>query len=105
MTDAVPLDLDVNVGAGDSRLDLGALNLSTLTVKNGAGDARIDLAGYHGGRFDANIENGVGDLTLRLPKDSSTRIEVQNGVGDIEDSGLIRENGSFTTTGTARPAR
>lgn len=99
MTDAVPLHLDVDVGAGDSRLDLGALNLSTFAVKNGAGDARIDLAGYHGGRFDADIENGVGDLTLRVPKNSNTRIEVQTGVGDIVDSGLIRENGWFTTPG------
>jgi len=99
VTDAVPLDIDINVGAGDSRLDLGALNLSTLAVKNGAGDARIDLAGYHGDRFDATIENGVGDLTLRVPKDSNTKIEVQNGVGDIADNGLIRENGSFTTPG------
>lgn len=106
MTDAVPLDLDVDVGAGDSRLELGALNLSTLSMKNGAGDARLDLAGYHGGRFDADIENGVGDLTLRVPKDSNTKIEVQNGVGDIADSGLIRENGSFTTAGysSSRPA-
>ncbi|WP_321506127.1 toast rack family protein [uncultured Methanoregula sp.] len=99
LNDDLPLDLDIHVGAGDSRLDLGTLNLSTLTINNGAGNTRIDLGGYHGGRFDAEISNGIGDLTVFIPKYSNTRIDVDTGVGDVTGSGLIRDNGMFTTVG------
>ncbi|MFA4860487.1 toast rack family protein [Methanoregula sp.] len=99
LDDTIPLDLDVNVGAGDSRLNLGTLNLTTLSVNNGAGDIRIDLGSYHGSRFDAEIVNGVGDVTLLVPRYSNTRIEISRGVGDLTGSGLIRENDSFTTAG------
>jgi hypothetical protein len=99
MNEQVPISLDVGIGAGDSRLNLGALNLSALSVDTGAGDTWIDLSGYHGRRFDAVIHSGIGDLTVRVPKNSTTRIEVGSGLGEIAGSGLIRENGSFITPG------
>jgi len=99
LDDTIPLDLAVNLGAGDSRLNLGTLNLTSLAVNNGAGDLRIDLGGYHGKRFDAEIVNGVGDVTLLVPRYSNTRIEISRGVGDLTGAGLIRENDSFTTAG------
>jgi hypothetical protein len=99
MNEDIPLNLTLDVGAGESRIALGMLNLNTLSVNTGAGDAWIDLSGYHGNRFDASIHNGIGDLTLRVPKNSSTKIIVQSEIGDIIDSGLIHENGSFITPG------
>lgn len=99
LNDHVPLDLLVNVGAGDSRLRLGTLNLSSLTVDNGAGDTEIDLEGYRGGRFDARIMNGVGDISLRLPKTSNARVLLLHGVGDITASGFEQHDEYYTTPG------
>ena len=99
LNDRVPLDLMVNVGAGDSRLRLGSLNLTTLTVDNGAGDTEIDLAGYRGGRFNAKIMNGVGDITLRVPKNSNTRVILLHGVGDVTSNGFEQHDESYTTPG------
>jgi hypothetical protein len=99
VNDRMPVRLDVNVGAGDSDLTLGSLNLETLAVHTGAGDTTIDLTGYHGGRFDAVVKNGVGDLTLRIPKASNTRILVHHGVGDVAVSGFAGNDGKFTTAG------
>jgi hypothetical protein len=98
MNDRIPVRLDVNVGAGDSDLTLGSLNLETLAVHTGAGDTTVDLSGYHGGRFDAVVKNGVGDLTLRIPKESNTRILVHHGVGDVTGNGFTGNDGTFTTT-------
>ena len=59
----------------------------------------IDLTGYHGGRYDAAIHNGVGDLTLRIPRRSNTRILMHHGVGDITTSGVVQTDETYTTAG------
>jgi hypothetical protein len=99
LSDAVPVALIVNVGAGDSVLTLGTTNLTSLTVNNGAGDTTIDLAGYHGGQFNALVHNGVGDFTLRVDKNSNTRILVHHGVGDITTRGIVQTNEHYLTAG------
>ena len=68
-------------------------------MNTGAGDTTIDLTGYHGGRFDAVIHNGVGDLTLRLPRESNTRILLHQGVGDIDTSGIVQKDDYYITAG------
>ncbi len=102
LQDQVPTRLDVSVGGGNNRLYLGTLNLETLTVHTGAGDTEIDLAGYHGGRFDATVKNGVGDLTLRVPKESNTRVRVHSGIGDVSPQGFVVEDGTYVTAGFDR---
>jgi hypothetical protein len=99
LTDAVPVALDVKIGAGDCRLNLGTINLTSLTVHAGAGDTEIDFSRYHGGRFDAIIMQGIGDLSLRLPASGNTRIMLDQGVGDIAGSGYQMNNGAYVTPG------
>jgi len=97
----IPLALTVNTGAGDCDILLGGTNLTTLSVNTGAGDTTIDLAGYHGGQFDAVIHNGVGDLTLRVPRGSNTRVRLHQGVGDIDTTGFEQndETCCYTSAG------
>lgn len=97
--DELPVAVTVMVGAGDCSLSLGTANLTSLTVNNGAGDTTIDLADYHGGRYDTVIHNGVGDLTLRIPRGSNTRIAMHHGVGDISTSGIVQTDEIYTTAG------
>lgn len=99
LNEKVPIRLAVNLGAGENTLMLGTLNLETLSVDTGAGDAVIDLRGYQGGRFDAAIANGVGDLTLRIPRESNTRIRVDQGIGDITVLGFVETGDVYVTPG------
>jgi len=99
LNDDIPTRLDVNVGAGDCHLTLGTLNLESLSVHNGAGDTMIDLGGYRGGRFDATVRNGVGDLTLRVPPESNMRIRVHTGIGEVIQNGFVQDGDSYVTTG------
>jgi len=99
LNEQVPIGLDVTIGVGDSRLDLGNLNLTTLNVNAGVGESEIDLGGYHGGRFDAVITSGVGDLKIRVPSSSNTRITTSNGLGDIDAKGFRSDNGAYVTPG------
>jgi hypothetical protein len=97
--DKVPVAVTVNIGAGDCELVLGTANLTSLSVNNGAGDTMVDLTGYRGGKYDATVHNGVGDLTLRLDKSSNTRVQVHHGVGDIDAIGIVENHGTYTTAG------
>jgi hypothetical protein len=99
LSEAVPLDLNVELGAGDSSLDLGSLNLASLSASTGVGDTEIDISRYRGGPFHAEIHNGVGDLTLRIDKNSNTRIRMHQGVGDITTNGIEQNKEYYTTPG------
>lgn len=99
LNDRIPTNLNVNVGAGDCKLDLEGLTLESLTVNNGAGDTTIDLGRNPGKRFDAVIRIGIGDLTLRVPKESNTRIKAETGIGDISNKGFVQDGDIFVTTG------
>jgi hypothetical protein len=51
------------------------------------------------GPYHAEIHNGVGDLTLRIPRGSNTRITLHQGVGDISSKGFEQENDILVPTG------
>lgn len=99
LTGQVPIRLDVNVGAGDCTLDLGALTVESLAVHTGAGDTTIILGRNPGVQSDAEINVGIGDLTLRVPRDSNTRIQVELGIGDISNNGLVQDGDIYVTEG------
>jgi hypothetical protein len=99
LNDKIPFAVVANTGAGDCDILLGDTNLTSLLVNTGAGDTTIDLDRYHGGRFNAVIHNGVGDLTLRIPRESNTRILLHQGVGDIDTSGIVQTDEHYITAG------
>jgi hypothetical protein len=99
VNDQVPVNLTVNVGAGDNRLDLGTLNLDSLVVNTGAGDTEIDLGRTRAGPYHAEIHNGVGDLTIRVKKNSNTRVSLDHGVGDLSSKGFEQEHDILVTEG------
>ena len=89
--------LDINAGAGDLDLDLsGSQSLNRLDFDMGAGDFTLDLTGDWQDDLDAAIRGGVGELTLRLPRDVGVRIEVDTGIGDVDTSGLTKDGDTYT---------
>jgi hypothetical protein len=92
LNDTVPLDLAISLGAGKSNLKLGNLTLNRLDVNAGASDLELDLRGDWQHDVTAQIEGGVGQLTLYLPQDVGVRIHADQGIGSIHTQGL-QENG------------
>ena len=99
LTDEVPVALVINVGAGESVITLVTTNLTSLTVNNGVGETTIDLTGYRGRQYNAQVHSGVGDLTMRIDRNSNTRIVMHNGVGDIDTRGIVQTDDHYTTAG------
>jgi hypothetical protein len=117
LNDDVPMELNITMGAGRSDLRLGGLSLTSLDVEAGAGDVNLDLSGASsltrlnvdagvgmievdlsgewGRDLDANIQTGVGEMTVILPDGVGVRVDVEGGIGDIDARGLTKDDQQY----------
>ena len=108
LNEEVNTALVVEVGAGESDLDLDSLNLGVpglkgvgvpgaegrdLTVQMGAGDTTVDLTGDYTKKIDASIQGGVGEAKVMLPSGVGVKVNAQ-GPGKIDAKGLQRADDS-----------
>ena len=93
--DTKPLDLEVNCGAGQSRLNLGDLTLRRVNVAMGVGELKMDLRGAPKNDYSVSIRGGVGEATIYLPQDAGIEANVRGGIGDIHASGLTKRHGQY----------
>jgi hypothetical protein len=96
LSDEIPTSLDVELGAGESTLNVGSLALTDLDVDTGAGDTTIDLTGDWDNDLDAAVEAGAGQVTIRVPADVGVRIETDTGIVDVDHSGLTKDGDVYT---------
>ena len=96
LNDETPTALDVELGAGDSSLKLGTMNLTDLAVQTGAGDTTIDLTGDWANDLEASIDAGAGRLKVLLPSDTGVRIETDTGIVDVDNTGLTKDGDVYT---------
>src|SRR5215210_2492091 len=90
LNDEVPTDLVVQMGAGESDLDLDSLTLKGLDLQMGAGKTTIDLTGDYAQSFDASIQGGVGEARVLLPSEVGVKAKAEGGLGKIDAEGLKR---------------
>jgi hypothetical protein len=91
LTEAVPLTLDVGLGAGESEIDLSTLTVTELDLKVGVGGVALDLTGERQRSMDVTIRGGVGEATVLLPDDVGVEATVGGGLGELDVSGLTQE--------------
>jgi hypothetical protein len=95
LNDDVPIDLNVEMGAGESDLDLDSLTLTGLDLQMGAGKTTVDLTGDYDRDLSATIEGGVGEATVRLPSAVGVKVNAEGGLGAINTQGLQREGDAY----------
>ena len=93
--DEVPTELVVQMGAGESDLDLDSLTLTGLSLQMGAGKTTVDLTGDYAQGFEASIEGGVGEATVLLPSEVGVRANAAGGLGKINAEGLQKKGNSY----------
>jgi hypothetical protein len=96
LNDKILLDLTLNCGAGRARLELGDLDLKNVTVHMGAGQVDLDLEGHPVQSYDVDVAGGVGQATIRLPRDVGVRAEAHGGLGSIEVRGLTKHDNYYS---------
>jgi hypothetical protein len=96
LDDGVPMDLRLNMGAGNSDLQLAGLALTGLNLDLGAGISIIDLSGDWASDLDATIETGAADITVRLPRDVGIRVEVEAGPTAVSAPDFSKDGNVYT---------
>lgn len=95
LNDAVPMELDVALGAGESALDVGTLDLTRLNLKVGVGGGELDLRGERTHDLNVTIRGGMGEATVLLPSDVGVEARVSGGLGEVDVDGLARDGGVY----------
>lgn len=94
----VPLELRINLGAGQSDIDLTGLRVRYLKVSMGVGQTTVVLPDE--GRFEARIEGAVGQTVVVIPEGLAARVRVDTGLaGSQLPDGYQRRDGVYTSPG------
>ena len=81
----VPLELDLDFGAGKADLDLGGLHMASLDVETGASDTEIRFSEPNAGTCDRmEVAMGAAGFTVRGLGNAGCRtLKVEGGVGEL----------------------
>ena len=94
--DAIPLELKVEMGAGEGRLHLRDVPVTRLTLNMGAGRVLVDLTGDRKKDVDADIQGGVGEATVRLPRNVGVVAHASGGIGGISAPDFKKQDDEYT---------
>jgi hypothetical protein len=100
----VPVDLVLNFGAGQARLDLGSLDLRGVEIHMGVGQLDVDLRGAPRHSYNVSINGGIGEATVRVSADAGIYAEAHGGIGEIKVRGLRQEDGHWESPSYDRAA-
>lgn len=92
----VPLELKVEMGAGRGNLRIRDLPVTRLDVEMGAGQLDLDLTGDRKSDLTGNLEGGVGQATIRLPKNVGVFVQASGGIGSVDAHGLKHDGDDYT---------
>jgi len=92
----LPLNLIVNMGAGQGNLHFRDVPLTDLKLNIGAGEVNVDLTGDRKTDLTADIEGGVGHANIRLPKNVGVEARASGGIGSIDVRGLKHDGDRYT---------
>jgi uncharacterized protein DUF2154/cell wall-active antibiotic response 4TMS protein YvqF len=92
----LPLELRVDMGAGQGNLDFREIPVTRLDLHLGAGQVDVDLTGDRKADLTADIEGGVGQANIRLPKKIGVIAHASGGIGSIRTYGLKQDGGAYT---------
>ena len=95
LNEMTPVDLHLNLGAGDATFELGKLNLDSLAVRLGAGDLVLDLRGTPARSYSVKVQAGAGDTTIQLPASVGISARTSGVIGDTTVTGLEKRNGRW----------
>jgi hypothetical protein len=84
------------LGVGSFTVNLANTSIPLLKVEAGIGEASFDLSGTWKNNLSANINAGIGQMTLLVPSDVGVRVTVQGFLGNVETPGYAKEGKEYT---------
>lgn len=83
LASGVPLALDVEVGAAESKIDLTDVRVTDLKLQTGASGTDLWMPA-RAGQTHAKVSGGVASITIRVPSEVAARIEWEGGLSSLD---------------------
>jgi hypothetical protein len=98
LTDAIPMDMHLRTGAGESKVDLSALRVQKLMLETGASSSIITLPSS-AGLTQVEVHAGAASVVLKIPEGVAGHILMKSGlVGTKIDTAGFPFNGDVYET-------
>ena len=81
ITNAIPVDLGLSMGAGSAEAALRDLNLENLTVNLAVGSATVTLPDQ--GSMEAQLEGAIGHIVIIVPRGVGVQVRADTGLASI----------------------
>jgi hypothetical protein len=104
LSDLTVNELQITTGAGNAKIDLPARSLTRLEMNAGVGDANLDLLGDWKNNLKATIRAGVGAITLRLPRGTGVKVKVTGALGKVNANGFRIQDDAYVNDAYGRSA-
>jgi hypothetical protein len=78
----VPIDLRLESGASDTRIDLSDTKVTKLVIETGASSTFVTMP-RNAGFTKASISGGAASFDVRVPEGVAARIRVESGLGSV----------------------
>ena len=93
-TENLPLDFNIEVGAGLSEIYLSDLQIGHFNMNMGVGKTEIDMSGKWNKSAEIHLNGGIGLSIIHLPKNVGVIINVEKGLGSVDVNNLIKKSNS-----------
>jgi hypothetical protein len=88
----IPLDFNIELGAGVSEIFLGDLNINDFSMVLGVGKSQIDLRGKWNKSTTIHLVGGIGLSQIYLPQNIGVELNVDRGFGAMDLNNLIQKS-------------
>lgn len=82
LTRQVPVELQVNLGAGEAEFDLWALQADDLNIDLGVGQATLTLPAE--GHYTARLNGAIGSLNVLVPSGLGVRVDGNTALASLQ---------------------
>jgi hypothetical protein len=103
LNEGVPMTLDLETGAGESRIDLSAVKAEDIRLKTGASSTEMTLPA-RAGKSRVRVSSGAASVALRIPDGVAARIGVASGLAgvSVDTNRFPRSGGGYESADYAR---
>ncbi len=104
LSSQLPAALDVTLGAGQARIDLGGMKLESVDATVAVGEMDVVLPAQ--GEYSAEFTTAIGKTVIRVPQNAAVEIRV-DGIFpiDVNGEGLTLNGRTVTATGSGPVTR
>jgi hypothetical protein len=96
--------MELEAGAGNFDINLANTTLNNLKVNAGVGALSVDISGEKKNNLTAEINGGIGEVKLILPKQAGVKVKV-SGLGDFKRDGFKKQEGYYVNNAYGKASK